>query len=198
MAKRVLVPIADGSEEIEAVTIIDVLRRAGAEVTVAGVDKLDITALWGIRLVADVLLADCRTETYDLIALPGGGPGARRLRDSELLTQMLIDQKREGRLYGAICASPVVVLLHHGLLNPKLATCSPNRASEIPDSAVVDSSVVVDGNCVTSRSPGTAMEFALALVAQLFGDKKATELADAMLVPSGQNARYRKTGRAHE
>jgi protein deglycase len=198
MAKRVLVPIADGSEEIEAVSIIDVLRRAGAEVTVAGVDQLDVTALRGVRLVADILLADCRNKTYDLIALPGGGPGAKRLRDSEVLTHMLIDQKQEGRLYGAICASPVVVLLHHGLLNPKHATCSPKRASEIPDSAVVDSRVVVDGNCVTSRSPGTAMEFALALVAQLYGDQTAGELADAMLAPSGNNARYRKTGRANE
>ena len=125
MAKKVLVPIADGSEEIEAVCIIDTLRRAGAEVTVASVDKLQVTASRGVKLVADALIADCAGQTYDCIALPGGMPGAEHLRDSAELIEMLKKQKQAGRLYAAICASPAVVLQHHGLMEKVRATCFP-------------------------------------------------------------------------
>ena len=92
------------------------LRRAGAEVTVASVDGLEVTASRGVKLVADILIDDCATEIYDLIALPGGMPGAEHLRDCKTLGQMLADQKQQGRLYSAICASPAVVLGSGGLL----------------------------------------------------------------------------------
>ena len=100
MAKKVLVPIADGSEEIEAVCIIDTLRRAGAEVTVASVDKLQVTASRGVKLVADARIADCASQTYDCIALPGGMPGAEHLRDSAELIEML-EEAEAGR--PAVC-----------------------------------------------------------------------------------------------
>ncbi|MCP4665846.1 MAG: DJ-1 family protein, partial [Deltaproteobacteria bacterium] len=116
MSKKVLVPIAEGTEEIEAVCIIDVLRRAGAEVIVASVDGLQVTASRGVKLVADKLISQCVDEVYNLVALPGGIPGAEHLRDSEDLTGILNRQYKAGRLYGAICASPAVVLQHHGLL----------------------------------------------------------------------------------
>ena len=112
MNKKVLVAIAEGIEEIEAVCIIDVLRRADSDVTVASVgDSLQITASRGVVLVADELIGGCKDQTYDLIALPGGMSGAENLRDCTILTDMLKEQKKSGRYYAAICASPAVVCL---------------------------------------------------------------------------------------
>ena len=182
MSKKVLVPIADGIEEIEAVCIIDVLRRAGAEVTVASVDKLQVTASRGVKLAADKLISQCAGETYDLIVLPGGMPGAEHLRDCKELETMLKKQSKENRLFAAICASPAVVLLHHGLLGQRRATCHPNFVEKLPNTEAVESRVVVDGNLVTSRGPGTALEFALTLVELLFGKDKAEQTAAPMLV----------------
>ena len=181
MSRNALVPIADGSEEIEAVCIIDVLRRAGASVTVASVDGLQVTASRGVRLVADRLISDC-SDIYDLIALPGGMSGAERLRDSVELETMLKLQKQEGRLYAAICASPAVVFQHHGLLDQRRVTCHPGFVHLLQNVEAVDSRVVVDGKCVTSRGPGTALEFALKLVELLYGVNKAREVAEPMLV----------------
>lgn len=181
MAKRVLVPIADGTEELEAVAIIDTLRRAGAEVTVASVTgHLQVTASRRVRLVADVLIADCVAHPYDLVVLPGGMPGAERLRDSAELTNILKRQQQANRLIGAICAAPTVVLHYHRLLGSRKATAYPGFTDTLPN---VDASarVVVDGPCITSRGPGTALEFALTLVAQLFGPAKAAEIAEQML-----------------
>ena len=183
MAKTVLVPIADGSEEIEAVCTIDTLRRSGAQVTVASVmDHLEITASRGVKLVADKLIGDCLQETYDVIALPGGMPGAEHLRDSKELISLLKQQRQEGRIYAAICASPVVVLQYHGLLVDKKATCHPSFADKLENQDAVEQRVVVDGNCVTSRGPGTAIEFALKLIELLFDADKAQKVAGPMLV----------------
>jgi protein deglycase len=182
MAKKVLVPIADGSEEIEAVCIIDTLRRAGAEVTVASVDKLQVTASRGVKLVADTLIADCAGRTYDCIALPGGMPGAEHLRDSAALIALLKQQKQTGRLYGAICAAPAVALYPHGLLEGVKATCYPAFQAKLNPAYVSTERVVVDGHCVTSQGPATAIEFALKLVELLLGPAKAQEVGSAMLV----------------
>jgi len=182
MSKKVLVPVADGCEEIEAVTIIDVLRRAGADVTVASVGELRITASRGVRLVADTTIETCVDAVFDLIVLPGGMPGAEHLRDSELLITMLKRQEQAGRLFGAICAAPAVVLHHHGLLAGRRATTHPGFADTLENRGAVDSRVVVDGACVTSRGPGTALEFALKLVELLYGREKAAEVARPMVV----------------
>ena len=182
MDKKVLVPIADGTEEIEAVCIIDVLRRAGAAVTVASTGELQVTASRGVKLVADKLIADCMDEIYDLVVLPGGMPGAAHLRDSKELVSILTQQKNQGRLYGAICAAPAVVLQHHGLLGQRQATCHPGFVSHLENMDSVESRVVVDGNCVTSRGPGTALEFALKLVELLYGEEKAKEVAAPMVI----------------
>ena len=182
MAKKVLVPIADGTEEIEAVCVIDVLRRAGADVTVASVGELQITASRGVKLVADQLITACMDETYDLVVLPGGMPGAEHLRDSKELETILKDQRDQGRLYGAICAAPAVVLKHHGLLDQRQATCHPNFVSNLENIDLVQARVVVDGTCVTSRGPGTALEFALKLVELLYGKEKADEVAAPMVM----------------
>jgi 4-methyl-5(b-hydroxyethyl)-thiazole monophosphate biosynthesis len=181
MAKKVLVPIADGTEEIEAVCIIDTLRRAGADVTVASVtEKLNIRASRGVGIDADAMIFDCVDKTYDLVVCPGGMPGATNLRDSKELTDILKHQQQEGRLYGAICASPAVVLEYHGLIGNRKATCYPSFFKGLQNH--VDSRVVVDGNCVTSQGPGTAIEFALKLVELLFGKAKSDEVGKAMLV----------------
>ena len=182
MSKTALVPIADGTEEIEAVCIIDVLRRAGVSVTVASVDQLQVTASRGTKLVADRPIGDCVGETYDLVALPGGMPGAEHLRDSKDLGTILRRQRQEGRLYAAICAAPVVVLQHHGLLEGRRATCHPDFATQLHDAALVENRVVVDGPCITSRGPGTALEFALKLVELLYDGQKAQRIARRMMI----------------
>lgn len=181
MAKKVLVPIANGSEEIEAVCIIDTLRRAGLEVTVASVADVQLEASRGVKIIADALIADCASETYDAIALPGGMPGAEHLRDSAPLVKMLKKQKDAGRLYAAICASPAVVFQHHGLLEGVRATCFPSFRDKLDPAHLSTERVVVDGQCVTSQGPGTAIAFALKLVELLVGAEKAQEVGNAML-----------------
>ncbi len=187
MTIKVLVPIANGTEEIEAVCIIDTLRRTGADVTVASVEAtLQVTASRQTKLVADTFIADCADTIYDCIAIPGGMPGAEHLRDCEALTAMLHAQRDAGRLYSAICAAPVVVLQHHGLLAGRAATCHPSFVSQLDNPAHVEKRVVVDdaahGRCITSRGPGTAIEFALALIEALYGAAKAQEIGGQMLV----------------
>jgi 4-methyl-5(b-hydroxyethyl)-thiazole monophosphate biosynthesis len=181
MAKDVLVPIADGSEDLEAICIVDVLRRAGAAVTLASVAALEVVASKGIKLIADRLLADCIDATYDLIALPVGMPGSEHLRDCPELIEALKRQRAEGRLYAAICAAPAVALFPHGLLQGRRATCHPNFAHLASGVDMVDATVVVDGNCVTSRGAGTAVEFSLTLVELLYGKEKAREIAQGMV-----------------
>ena len=180
MSKKVLVPIADGTEELEAITIIDVLRRAGAEVTVASVDGLTITSSGGIRIVSDILINDCTDSDWDLIVLPGGLPGAEHLRDCDGLTNLLKKQSAMNLPFAAICASPAIVLERHGLLRDRTATCYPSMQNQLTG-LIDDGDVVIDGNCVTSRGPGTAMQFSLALVELLFGASKAKSLATIML-----------------
>ncbi|MCD6287125.1 MAG: DJ-1/PfpI family protein [Anaerolineae bacterium] len=187
VAKKALIPIADGSEEIEAVCIIDTLRRAEVDVTAASVmGRLEITAARGTMIVADALIEDCDNETYDVIALPGGIPGAEHLRDCAALIQIVTAQRDSGRLYGAICASPAVALLPHGLVAGRRATCFPSYLpvlAEAADVEAVEDRVVVDGNLVTSRGPGTAIEFALMLIEILFSDPaKAVAIGERMLV----------------
>ncbi len=187
MPKTVLVPVADGSEEMETVVVVDTLRRAGAAVTMAAVVEgvagggLDVTCSRGVRLVADKPLASCRDETWDLVVLPGGLPGAEHLRDSRTLLHILRAQSAAGRPYAAICAAPGCVLAAHGLLAGRAATAHPTFMDPLPDPR--EDRVVVDGGVVTSRGPGTALEFALVLVGVLFGDGKRREIAREMLAP---------------
>lgn len=194
MTKQALVPIADGSEEIEAVTIIDVLRRAGVEVTVAsvGVGKTkQITAARGTNIVADSFIADCADKAWDLIAIPGGTEGADHLAASEILDQLLRSQAQQGKFYAAICAAPAVVLGSKGLLADKTATSHPRfYQSLIAKEVDTESRVVVDGNCITSQGPGTAIDFALELVEQLCGIVKREEVASPLVLTTSATAYY--------
>jgi len=181
MEKTVLVPISDGIEELEAIGIIDTLRRADAKVVIASVDDLQITASCGTKIVADTLIENCEDEEYDLIVLPGGLPGAEYLRDSKVLTTLLKKQAADEKLYAAICASPVVVLQYHGLLKGKKATVNPALADELLNRVEIDNRVVVDGNCITSRARGTVLEFAVKLIELLYGKDKADTIKIDML-----------------
>ena len=186
---RALVPIADGTEEIEAVGIIDVLRRAGVEVVVAGVGpagipatSLTVTASRGVRLVADTTLEAVAAQEFDAIVLPGGLPGAGHLRDSDTLKTLLAAQDAAGRLVAAICAAPVVVLQAHGLLRGRGATCFPGLREQLDPASRRYGRVVSDGNLLTSQGPGTALAFALAIVAHLCGRVRRDEVAAQLLV----------------
>lgn len=181
MTRNVLVPVADGSEELETICLIDVLRRAGANTTLASIGGMEVVASKGVRLIADRLLESCVNETYDLIAIPGGMPGSEKLRDSARLITLLKKQRAEGRLYAAICAAPAVTLYPHGLLTGHKATCHPNFSHLVSGVDLVDRAVVVDGNCITSRGAGTAIEFSLKLVEQLYGTEKARDVAQGMV-----------------
>ena len=183
MNASVLLPIADGTEELEAVTLIDVLRRAGVTVTVASVmPRKQIITARHIRLEADCLIDDCQQQTFDLIVLPGGIPGAEHLRDSAALLSLLKKQKLANKPIAAICAAPAVVLAHHGLLTTP-ATAYPSFQSQLPVALRNTSeAVVMADNCITSQGPGTALPFALALVELLCGKEKRQTIAKAMLV----------------
>ncbi|XP_054802068.1 protein DJ-1 homolog C isoform X2 [Prosopis cineraria] len=186
--KKVLVPIGFGTEEMEAVILVDVLRRAGAEVTVASVEQqLEVEAAGGIKLVADTDISTCSDEIFDLVALPGGMPGSARLRDCGVLRKITCKHAEEKRLYGAICAAPAVTLLPWGLLSKKKMTCHPAFMDKLPPFWASKSNVQVSGELTTSRGPGTAFEFALSLVEQLFGESAAKEVGESLLLGSAND-----------
>ncbi|MBY8061669.1 DJ-1/PfpI family protein [Vibrio fluvialis] len=182
MTKRILVPIAPGTEEMEAVTIIDILVRAGYQVVVASADfdgKLTMTASRGVTLTAECKLVDVADEEFDAVVLAGGVGGAENFRDSTLLVEIIKQQKYDGRLVAAICASPAVVLQHHDLFPGALMTCHPNFQDRIPQDLWRNRRVTFDvnNNLLTSQGPGTALEFAVEIIVQLSGKELAREVA---------------------
>lgn len=181
MTKKALVAVADGTEEIEAVCIIDTLRRAGIDVTVASVGKEQITASRGVRILADTTISTCTAKTFDLIALPGGMPGAQNLADNAELVRMLIEQSKAGRWIAAICAAPAVVLQPNGLLKGIRATCYPSMQDQLDRQFLSKEPVVVDKNIITGQGPAYAISFALRLVEALAGTQVRREVATAML-----------------
>ena len=189
MQARVLVAIADGSEELEAITVIDLLRRAGFAVTVASVEadnRLEVTAAHGSRLVADTNIEQLLADTFDLIVLPGGMPGAERLRDNATLALKLRQQRNHQRWIAAICASPAVILGPLGLLDGvSKVTCYPYFHPQLPAAALLaNEAVVIDDNCqlVTSQGPATAMAFSLALIEQFAGAACADKVRQQLLL----------------
>jgi len=183
MNKKVLVPLAEGFEMIEALGVVDVFRRASVDVDTAAVGKnLQVTSSHQVIVTADKFIDDCKNEQYDLIVLPGGIPGAENLKKSDVLVEMLKKQNREEKLYGAICASPAVVLEHLGLLEGKEATCHPLFLDKLPSQKRGAEGVVIDKNCVTSRGAGTSIEFGLELLGLLLGEEKKNEVATQMAI----------------
>ncbi|MCB9899411.1 MAG: DJ-1/PfpI family protein [Planctomycetes bacterium] len=177
---RAVVLLAPGFEEIEAVTVIDVLRRAGVETSSLATTARDVKGAHGIVLRADGLLAERAAETWDVVVLPGGMPGATNLRDDAVVQELLSRQERRGGLVAAICAAPIA-LARAGLLEGRAATCFPGFESQLGGADVREERVVVDGPVTTSRGPGTSLEFALSLVEQLVGADQAESLGASML-----------------
>ena len=172
--KRVLVPLAEGFEEVEAVTIVDLLRRANVDVRTAALTGRRVTGSHGITLEADLELDGVRAADYDMIVLPGGMPGADHLKKDARVVGLLREFASTGRYAAAICAAPGV-LAHAGLLDGREATSYPGFLSQdsAPGIRLSESPVVIDGKVVTSRGPGTAIDFALALIALLEGKDAA-------------------------
>jgi len=180
----VLVPLATGCEELEAVTIIDLLRRADVQVTVAGLEGTAVTGSHGIRIGIDMTLDQALQDDFDMVVLPGGMPGASHLQDDARIIPLLKKMAESGKFTGAICAAPKV-LAEAGLLVGKRATSFPGFLD--PYSAhvgeYVDEAVVQDGTVITSRGPGTAMDFALHLIEQLAGKTKRDEVEKRLQRP---------------
>lgn len=166
----VLVPLAQGCEELEAVTVVDLLRRAGIEVVTAGLDAQPVRASRGVVLLPDTTLEQALQRAYDMVVLPGGLPGADHLRDDVRVIGLLQEMAAAGKYTAAICAAPRV-LARAGLLDGRRATSYPGALdiTTVPGLDYVEQAVVSDGKVVTSRGPGTAMDFALQLIELLAG-----------------------------
>ena len=172
---KVLVPLAQGCEELEAVTVIDILRRAGVEVVSAGLDAQPVRASHGTTLVPDTTLDAALKHGYDMVVLPGGLPGTTHLRNDARILDLVKRMAQQGKYVAAICAAPSV-LAAAGLLDGKRATCYPTCLDEFPRVNLQTAAVVEDGKLITSRGPGTAMDFALALAERLMGQAKRKEV----------------------
>ncbi len=174
----VYVFLADGFEEIEALTPVDLLRRAGVKVQTVSIytDRKVVTGARGIPVTADISLGDVDTGNADIMVLPGGMPGTVNLLECEKLMEMVDKQNAAGRRIAAICAAPAKILGTKGLLKGKKATCYPGLEDLLDGAAPVTKSAVTDGNITTSRGLGTAVDFACELIALLLGKEKSDEV----------------------
>lgn len=178
--KRVVVLLAPGFEEIESVTVIDILRRAGIDVTTAGTVSGPIEGSRKVRILADVSIDQVAGGEFDMIILPGGQPGTNNLSKDERVKKILEEAASKERYISAICAAPSL-LASNGFLTGKKATSHPSVRSLMGGVIYSEARVVVDGRWVTSRSPGTAMEFAFQLVTLLLGEEKAKEMNQGVM-----------------
>ncbi len=183
MGKRACVLLIEGFEETEAVVVVDVLRRAEVQVTVIGVETRRVTGSHGISINVDAALQDVVAvgSCFDCVVLPGGMPGAGKLRDSAMVQEFVVAQHAAGAIASAICAAPIA-LARFGLLQGKKAACYPGFEEQLGGALVQGDAVVVDGDVVTSRGVGTALAFALVLVDRLAGTDMARSLATRLLV----------------
>lgn len=184
---RVAVCLAPGSEEMEAINTIAILKRAGFEVTITSTAEdgaLILEGSRGIKLVADVPLINVADEPFDCVVLPGGLKGAEHFRDSPLVVEFLKQHHYDGKLIAAICATPAVMFISHQLFPHSIMTCHPAFQNHIPTHQLRVKRVVYDKNTrlLTSQGPGTAQEFALEIVTQLENKAKAAEVAEPMVV----------------
>lgn len=176
----VLIPIAHGSESLETVTLINVLRRGGLKVTVASLERSkSVLGTRDIPLTADCSFASVAKKNFKAVVLPGGEKGAKAMGKHKALIAKITDQRMAHRWYGAICAAPALALQPHGLLDGKQATCYPAMKDKLYH--WVNQPVVVDGHCVTSQGPATAIAFGLKWVELLQSPAKAREVAQQLL-----------------
>lgn len=181
--KTSFVFLADGFEEVEALTCIDVMRRAGMPVVTVSINpELEVTGAHGVTVLADSLWDDNDYSDAEWLTLPGGVPGAPNLAAHEALCDALVAQEERGGKVAAICASPAVVLAPLGILMDRAAVCYPSMEAGIEGVKWQNTAVAVDGNVVTGNGPAAAAPFALTLVAQSLGREKAEEVANGMLL----------------
>ncbi|MBE8596314.1 protein deglycase YajL [Xenorhabdus sp. BG5] len=192
MSASALICLAHGSEETEAVTTIDLLVRAGINVTVASAESdgsLTLTCSRGVKIVADIPLVNVVDEDFDAIILPGGIKGAECFRDSLLVVEKIRTAQSQGKIIAAICASPAVVLEYHHLFPVGNMTGYPSMQDKIAPEKWIDKRVYFDErvNLLTSQGPATAFDFALKLIELLKGKEKAAEVAAQLVLPPGIN-----------
>ena len=181
MSKKAIILLATGFEEIEAVTVIDIMRRAGIDMVIAGIESLSVTGSHGIVIAADKKLSDA-WDNFDAVVLPGGMPGALHLHNSSEVNNFIKDMNAQGVLIAGICAAPSVIMAPIGLLDNKAATCYPGDQIDFAKNIrYKNKAVVVDGNIITSQGPGTAMEFAFTIVEKIIGKDIVKKLRKHML-----------------
>ena len=179
---RVLVPLAQGCEELVAITITDLLTRAGVDVITAGLDNKPVKASRGMTLIPDTSIDRVINDTFDLVVLPGGLPGANHLRDDSHVQGILKKQAAANKPVAALCAAPKA-LAEAGLLEGKTVTCYPGSLNDsgLNNTHIKSSAIEIDGNVITSRGPGTAMDFALTLIEILEGKTKRDEVEQQLV-----------------
>jgi 4-methyl-5(b-hydroxyethyl)-thiazole monophosphate biosynthesis len=195
MTKNAIVLLAEGFEEVEAITPIDYMRRAGIDVTVAAIGKnLSVKGARGITVIADdtlqelVRIEKADAASWDAVVIPGGMPGAANIAASKEASALIREMAAAGKLVCAICASPVIVLAPLGLLSGRKFTCYPGMEEKVEASVRAtgatwtDEHVVIDGNFITSRGAGTAGEFAIAIITQLLGKEEGNKIAKTVLL----------------
>jgi len=181
--KTVCVILADGCEEVEAITPIDYLRRAGITVVVAGLGSREIVGGHGIAIATDVALDDVDDQNYDCVVIPGGGGGSKAIAGDATAVSLIKRQAAQGKLVAAICAAPALVLGQAcGLLAGRRFTCYPGMENLVPEGRFEDERVVDDGDIITARAAGCAGEFSIAIARALAGGAKAEEIAAAILL----------------
>lgn len=185
MGKHVLVPVADGTEEIELSNLTDSLVRGGMRVTIAAVGtEKQVKCARGLHVVADALVKDLSASSFDAVLCPGGSPGAENLAKCPHLKNILLEMRDNKKLYGGICAAPVMVLGPHGLLEGVAeVTCYTGMDKKLPPNVkYVEKAVVKSGNCLTSRGPGTALFWAMAAISILNSPDAARKVSKELII----------------
>ncbi len=177
--KKALFLLADGFEEVEAITPMDALSRAGVDVTTCGVTGKIVKSAHNVSVDTDITIDELEGE-FDLIYLPGGIPGSTNLKANKKVCELIKKQNEENKLVAAICAAPAVVLGPCGLLDGKNATCYPGWDKEFPGFKFSDEGVVIDGNIVTAKAAGWAWEMGFALISLLFDEEKRVEVMNTV------------------
>jgi DJ-1 family protein len=177
---RALIPVTDGVEEMEAVIVIDTLRRAQWDVVCAGMNPGMVTASRGVRIVPDTSFDRLDPSTFDAIIVPGGSKGVERLLREKRLREAIRHLHRAGKIVAAICAGPLV-LQRAGVLSGKKATCHPDLAAKMTRAQWSNEIVVIDGNVITSQGAGTCFQFALAIISKVDGPEKSRMVARGMV-----------------
>ena len=182
---KVLVPLAQGCEELEAITVIDLLRRAEIDVVTAGLDDEPIVCSRGTMMIADTTIDGALDDDYDMVVLPGGLPGADNLEKDSRIQGLLVNMSNNDKYIAAICAAPKV-LATAGLLVDRKVTCYPGALKDYAIDGLVyeEKPVVIDGKIITSRGPGTAMDFTLELIEILTTQAKRQEVESALQRPA--------------